>query len=154
MQVVRASPSEARRLTQIAFAAKRYWKYPEQWIAVWAPLLTITPEFIAGHEVYELLVDDQVVGFYALGGQGPKLKLEHLWIVPQAIGKGHGRTLFEHAVNRAGQLGANALEIESDPNARIFYERMGARQVGEHVTRIGDQLRRLPVLILFIHPSS
>ncbi|MBI4664433.1 MAG: hypothetical protein HY735_37035 [Verrucomicrobia bacterium] len=39
------------------------------------------------------------------------------------------------------------LEIESDPNAVGFYERMGARRVGTTVTRWEGGSRELPVLV-------
>jgi hypothetical protein len=38
------------------------------------------------------------------------------------------------------------LEIESDPNAQGFYERMGAKVVGDHVGEVDGELRILPVL--------
>lgn len=43
----RALPAEASILTDIAFAAKRHWGYPEAWIAQWRSALTITPQQIA-----------------------------------------------------------------------------------------------------------
>ena len=30
-----AVPADAARLTEIAFAAKRHWAYPESWVARW-----------------------------------------------------------------------------------------------------------------------
>ena len=44
--VTQATPEQAESLTQIAFAAKRYWGYPERWIELWSPILTVSPEFI------------------------------------------------------------------------------------------------------------
>ena len=38
------------------------------------------------------------------------------------------------------------LEIESDPNAQGFYERMGAKKIGEHRGEVDGQPRILPVL--------
>jgi|SRR5262245_16873441 len=52
MRIVRAKPDEAEALTEIAFAAKRHWGYPEKWIESWRETLTVTPEFIASHETY------------------------------------------------------------------------------------------------------
>ena len=47
-----ARPDDAEALTRLAHAAKRHWRYPEEWIALWRPGLTVTPEFIATHPVY------------------------------------------------------------------------------------------------------
>jgi len=38
------------------------------------------------------------------------------------------------------------LEIESDPNAQGFYERMGAKKAGEVVGEVDSQPRVLPLL--------
>jgi hypothetical protein len=40
MHIVRAKPEDAANLTGIAFAAKRHWGYPENWIESWRDLLT------------------------------------------------------------------------------------------------------------------
>ena len=37
---------DADALTEIAFAAKRHWRYPENWIRQWQEALTITPEYV------------------------------------------------------------------------------------------------------------
>lgn len=147
MKIQRAVPVQAAQLTDIALAAKRYWRYPERWIEMWRPLLTITPEYIAAHEVYVLCADDgELLGFYALREEAGTLQLDHLWLLPGSIGRGYGRRLFEHASERARELGASSVEIEAEPNARGFYERLGAYPIGERVTDIEGQPRRLPLL--------
>ena len=51
MQILRARPNDPATLTEIAFAAKRHWGYPERWIASWTDLLTLQPESIAEQEI-------------------------------------------------------------------------------------------------------
>jgi GNAT superfamily N-acetyltransferase len=148
--ITRAGPHDAATLTEIAFAAKRHWGYPERWIAAWTGALTMTPEAIGAAEVHAAVLEGEVVGFYALAGEGPTLELEHLWVLPRAMGAGVGRALFEHATARALALGASAVEIESDPNAVGFYERMGARRVGEGVSRVEGEERVLPLLAFVV----
>jgi GNAT superfamily N-acetyltransferase len=147
MEIHRAKPEEAATLTEIAFAAKRHWGYPEQWIQNWKNILTIRPEFIASHETYTACMDGQAVGFYGLAKGLDRMLLEHLWVLPNAMGQGVGRTLFSHAVQRAKALGIKAIEIESDPNAEKFYEKMGARRIKTKMTELEGQHRYLPVLL-------
>jgi GNAT superfamily N-acetyltransferase len=154
MEILRATPGDAEALTWISFAAKQYWGYPEQWMERWRESLTITPDFIRRNDVYAATLDKEIVGFYALAGQGRKMELEHLWVSPRHIGTGVGRALFDHAVRRAGSLGAEVLGIEADPNAEGFYRRMGARRVGEISYPIDDQRRVLPLLVVDIHRTS
>jgi GNAT superfamily N-acetyltransferase len=148
MEILRATPGDAEALTRIAFAAKRYWGYPERWMERWQESLTITSDFIRRNEVYAATLDKKIVGFYALAGRGRRIELEHLWVTPEQIGTGVGRTLFEHAVRRAASLGAEVLRIEADPNAEGFYRRMGARRVGETSYPIDGQRRVLPLLVV------
>jgi GNAT superfamily N-acetyltransferase len=133
-------------LTKIAYAAKRHWGYPERWIESWRDTLTIRAEFIAANVAWCATEDARAVGFYVLTNESDGLHLDHLWIVPSAMGRGIGRVLFEHAVEQARGLGGRALEIEADPNAEGFYRRMGARRVGVTVTNIEGQRRELPLL--------
>jgi len=155
MKITRAEAKDACALTEIAFAAKRHWGYPEKWIDGWRQLLTIQPELIASHETYVAMLEGRAAGFYVLqpdGGGG--LQLLHLWILPEFMRRGIGRSLFLHAAQRAGYLGYESLEIESDPNAAGFYERMGARRAGSIVSHIENQPRELPIFVYQIKDHS
>jgi GNAT superfamily N-acetyltransferase len=148
MEIIRATPAMAARLTELAFAAKRSWGYPARWITLWNDLLTITPEIIQTNEVYAaVLADAAIAGFYALLPDRPMPRLEHLWVLPALMGRGIGRALFAHALERASALGATQIQIESDPQAEGFYLRMGARRLGETVTDLDGQRRILPILV-------
>ena len=46
------------------------------------------------------------------------------------------------------------LEIESDPNAEGFYQRMGAHRIGVNIKELDGQRRKLPVLICRINPPT
>src|ERR1700686_673241 len=146
VQIRRARPDEADALTEIAHAAKRHWGYPENWIEHWKADLTITPEFIANHEMYVAMIQEEVVGCCAIVFSDGPAELEHMWIRPQHMGTGCGRALFLHAKERAATLEIPVLEISADPNAEGFYERMGARRIGEVQSEIEGQPRVLPRL--------
>lgn len=140
----RATPDEAETLTSIAHAAKRHWNYPEKWIEYWKNDLTITPEFIASNEVFAAVVDGVIAGCCALVVSDSLAELEHMWIDPQQMGTGVGRALFEYTTQRAKQLGLTELELSADPNAEGFYERMGARRIGDVQADMDGQPRVLP----------
>jgi hypothetical protein len=52
IQIRKARRGDGRELTRIAHVAKRFWGYPEKWIQLWKPDLTITSDFIHDHHVY------------------------------------------------------------------------------------------------------
>jgi predicted N-acetyltransferase YhbS len=63
------------------------------------------------------------------------------------MGRGVGRALFAHAIKRARASGFRAVEIESDPNAAGFYDRMGAQRVGTKVSEVQGERRELPLFV-------
>jgi GNAT superfamily N-acetyltransferase len=147
MQILRAKSDDAGALTEIALTAKRHWGYPERWIESWRDAFTIDSQFIVSHETYAAVVEGRLVGFYALGRKESRLHLQHMWVLPMAMGRGVGRSLFHHALERAQALRFREFEIESDPNAEGFYQRMGARGVGTSIHELEQGRRELPVLI-------
>ena len=142
--IQQASTEHADTLTQIALEAKRHWGYPEHWIKHWESDLTITPEFIKNNHVYVAEYDGEIRGFYALCEVDDKAELEHIWVRPSFIGTGIGKELFLDAMERAARLNVSEVELSADPNAEGFYQRMGARKIGEVDSEIDGQTRKLP----------
>ena len=66
IEIRKAKPSEAETLTNIAYAAKRYWGYPEAYFDLWADSLTYTPVRVMETISYAAVLDRSIVGFYAL----------------------------------------------------------------------------------------
>lgn len=145
IEIHRSAPENHRRLTEIAHAAKRYWRYPERYIRIWKDDLTLTPELIAKHPVYEARREETILGFYMLLAAEPAWSIEHMWVDPRQIGGGVGGRLFRHAVDEARRGGARRIRILSDPNATGFYEHMGAHYVGDHVGELEGRPRILPI---------
>lgn len=130
-EIRRALAADAPRLTAIAHAAKRHWGYDEQLIALWQADLTLTGADVADGLVYCAERNGEVLGFHALSRDGTTFELEHLWIDPPHMGRGHGARLFAHALATARAAGGTELRIASDPNAAGFYRRCGARRLGD-----------------------
>jgi GNAT superfamily N-acetyltransferase len=150
IEIARARPEEADALTEIAHAAKRHWGYPETWIAAWRNILTMRPEFIAQNISFCAIEEDRPIGFYVLTSEEDGIHLDHLWILPRAIGRGIGRALFEHAVAEATRAGTPCIKIEADPNAETFYKHMGAIRVGTRISQLDGQRLELPLLEFWI----
>jgi len=146
MQIVRAKPEDAEALTEIAHAAKRHWDYHERWIEAWRDILTMRPEFIAANVAYAAIENGRAIGYYLLTTEADGIHLDHLWILPAAMRRGIGRTLFEHAIEQARNLGFATIKIEADPNAEGFYQHLGACRVGMTMTEIDGRPRELPLL--------
>lgn len=145
MIITTAHPAEAHTLTEIAFAAKRSWGYPDQAIVAWRSSLTITSDAIEANEFFAARMGGRIVGFGALKLDGNTLLLDHLWVLPSEMGRGVGRALFRYARERAQSRRFSTFEFESDPHASGFYERMGAEHVRTHTVLLEGTPRELPV---------
>ena len=150
----RAQPQHAQALTDIAITAKRHWNYPEKWIQIWLPSLTISPQYIQENETWMAIVNEKPVAYYSLKQDGESLWLDNLWVLPEFMGQGIGKKLFQHALERSHARGVSILKIESDPNAQAFYEKLGACKIDEHHSTVDGQLRTLPIMVVNLQERS
>ena len=154
INIIRAVPKDAARLKEIAFISKRYWGYPESWIKLWEKELTITSQYIINQTVYCAEKNGQAVGFYALILNNGILELDHLWVLPELIGCGVGKTLIHHAFVSTIALGYRTVKVVADPNAKPFYESMGAQHVSDYSYQFNKETRVLPELIFNLIDNS
>ena len=146
ISIRRVIPIEADVLTQIAISAKRYWNYPEKWMEIWIPQLTFSPEYFEANESWAAEMDDVPIAFYTWQDRNGIAWIENLWVSAEYIGTGVGKQLFLHALELARHRGYKIMQLESDPNARGFYEKMGMRKIGEHQAEVDGQPRMIPVM--------
>ncbi|MCG1036207.1 GNAT family N-acetyltransferase [Polaribacter sargassicola] len=124
--IVKAVISDAENLTDIALKSKAYWGYSSELIEGWRSDLTVTPKTIQTCNVYKILADKMAVGFYVLNNPKDDLiKLEMLFVLPLFIGKGKGKKLLTHAVEKAIETKVKTIELIADPNAIPFYKSQG-----------------------------
>lgn len=131
VQIRAASGEQAALLSALALRSKAHWGYSDSELAAFREELTYAPEVVEAGGFWILADQDAVAGFCALEKVSPgTIELEALFIEPDAIGHGHGRTLIEHAIAECARAGIERLVIQSDPQAAGFYERVGARCIG------------------------
>lgn len=127
-----ARPDEAASLTELGMRSKAHWGYDDAFMAACREEMTLpAAEVVARRtEVAEDPATGRVLGFATLEGAAPHGALGMLFVDPDAMGRGAGRLLYEHAVTTAARLGFTRLSIDADPNAESFYLAMGAVTVG------------------------
>ena len=146
----KAKTTEAKLLTDISFAAKRYWNYPEKYFDIWRNELTITEKYIDDNAVFVYLTGGQIVAYYSLALLESDvvinsitihagLWLEHMFVLPEHIGKGIGREMFNHMINILKDYDVESIGILADQNAKGFYETLGCRYLGEYPSSIKDR---------------
>lgn len=144
MEVIirKAFPEESETITEISFASKRFWNYPEEYFEIWKDELTITPEYIHKNIVTVAEFEGEVLGYYSIvknekdfwAGKAFVMEgywLEHIFIRPEFIGKGIGSQLISHAQRTCKDFGVEKVYIFSDPNSKGFYHKIGANYLKE-----------------------
>ena len=95
VKIVRALPNDHSALTEITKDGKSFWGYSKQQMSTWEKELTISSQYVSENETYQLVLDDEIIGFYAyLKLSDVHLKLDHLFLLQNFIGKGFGQLLL------------------------------------------------------------
>lgn len=145
-----AKHNEAQTLTGISFAAKGYWRYPQEYFEIWEKELTISSDYIDKNDVFVYEADGNIAGFYSIielteGIEVSGIKidkgfwLEHMFIEPVYIRKGIGSEMFHHLSSWCKTCGIRKLGILVDPNSKGFYEKMGCEYVKEYPSSIKNR---------------
>lgn len=147
-----ASPEHAEFLTQLAMRANATYGYRTVTDEEARHVFEVTEEHFNNGIIRIMKGPSGIMGFYGLvlsrTKNGKELNLlSHLFLAPKYIGNGHGRTLFLEAMRVAKEeLHWEALQWESDPNAAGFYQKMGAKKIGENPCPL-DPNQRAPVFV-------
>jgi len=145
MKIIKAKNTDAGALTELTFRSKLHWGYTEDQIEGWKEDLTINSDYVDNNEVYKLLVDEKLVGFYAfLPEMDTKVELNFLFVAPEFIGKGFGKILITDFMDRLKNLNYNQVVLTADPNAEAFYKRVGFKVIEKLSSSIEG--RFLPVM--------
>ena len=140
-----ARPSDAERLSEIAFQSKAYWGYEAAFMAACRADLTVSPEALEAAAFFVLEREGQLLGFYSLLNTERGVVLGHLFVWPQAIGQGIGQHLWRHMLRQAQKRKWFTVFIESDPYAEAFYLKQGAERIGWTPSSVFPD-RSLPLL--------
>ena len=149
MTIQKAIPGDHEILTQITKKSKACWGYSNEQIEDWSPFLTVTEEYIETNSVFNLMLDNQIIGYYSFFHESENsIKLDNLFVLPDFIGKGFGKLLMNDFLVRLQDLSVQKVVLNSEPNAESFYIKFGFVKIGQIETSIKD--RYLPIMELKI----
>ena len=101
MRILKAVIDDHLILTEVTKKSKSYWGFSQEQLNAWSHLLTITPDYIETKNVYKLVLDNNIIGYYAYFNDAKdKCRLDNLFILPEYIGKGYGRILMNDFLER------------------------------------------------------
>ncbi|MEL6861419.1 MAG: GNAT family N-acetyltransferase [Pseudomonadota bacterium] len=140
--------SELSALSELCLKSKAYWGYDADFMVACVDELTLTEDDLQTDPMIVAEDETGVAGIAQLSLASDGCYLEKLFIDPSRMGEGFGRRLYDWALQTAAAKGASSMIIEADPGAASFYERLGAKRVGEASS--GSVAGR--TLPRFIHP--
>jgi GNAT superfamily N-acetyltransferase len=149
MRLEKANSNDNEVLTAITKKSKAYWGYSDEQIEIWSESLTVSLAYIETKSVYKLVIDTRTVGYYSFFYEDEyTIKLDNLFILPEYIGKGFGRILMDDFLILVKGTDVSKIILDSEPNAEMFYAKLGFVKVGEIETSIEN--RYLPIMELNI----
>ncbi|KAF2332696.1 GNAT family N-acetyltransferase [Flavobacterium nitrogenifigens] len=145
MIIQKANITDNEILTAITKKSKAYWGYSAEQIQKWDKNLTISQDYIRDQNVFKLVDNDFIVGYYSYVFKNEKvIELDNLFILPEYIGKGFGKHLVLDFLNRIKEEKTERIILDSEPNAEEFYSKMGFVKIGEFETSIKN--RFMPIM--------
>ncbi len=118
-------------LSDLCFRSKASRGYDAAFMARSRAALTVDPATIAaGRVIVAADAEDRPLGVVGVTVAGDMADLDLLFVDPSAFGAGLGAALLQAAIDLARTCKARRMTILSDPGARGFYEKRGARFTG------------------------
>jgi len=148
MVIKKLESEHAEALTNLTFISKAYWGYTRMQMDLWKDELTITTDSFRAYQFYGLVKENQIVGFYSYQIKEDQCYLDHLFVHPEHLHKGHGKSLVKDLHSRIRSLKKTHIYLYSDPHAENFYLKMGYKRVGQKTTAIKD--RYLPIMTFYL----
>ncbi|PCJ95164.1 MAG: GNAT family N-acetyltransferase [Hyphomicrobiales bacterium] len=130
MIIRRATKGDCKAISEMCMRSKAHWGYDDAFMQACKDELALHPHELKTCDVALAELDSKILGYAKVEYDHDMPQLGALFIDPDAIGQGVGKTLFIWAVTQCRERGLEKLAIVSDPFAATFYEKMGSRKVG------------------------
>ncbi len=151
MKIEKPIRTDAKDLTELTIRSKSHWNYGKEQVEGWREELTITKKYIENNQIYKLVIEGLLIGFYAYQAENETdIKLNYFFVEPKYIGKGYGKLLMIDFLQRIQNSKFERVILDADPNAEKFYNKLGFRVIGKLESSIKD--RYLPIMELRIKP--
>jgi len=147
MRIRNARQQEANALEALQRRSSDVWQEYREQLAAHPDAIEFPQHFIdRGWTRVAVLGDNTPVGFsVVIPSEAGAHELDGLFVEPDHMRRGIGRSLVEDACQRARNDGAHRLEVTVGP-AQAFYEKLGFDVVGAVQTRFAPavRMRRYP----------
>lgn len=140
----KAEKRDVPSLRMLAVRSEAVWGFDEQFLRIFDENYNITEQFVENNTSFVLEEHGKILGFWGIIRQKDIAELEFLYVDVKHIGKGVGRTLWNHMVQYCSSEGIKRIEFVTSEPAAAFYLKNGARLNGSTNSSIdGREIPRL-----------
>ena len=153
LHILRPVAEDFSELTDLCFAAKRHWGYPDYLVDMWKDELTITPRFIRNNDIVKVQTESgKIVAFALIKEEGYDgiFVIRHFWILPEFMDHNVGKILLSHLEKAVKEK--STIKVVTDPNMKWFFQQNGYHKVGE--TKSHPDGLKLPILKKIVRRSE
>jgi N-acetylglutamate synthase-like GNAT family acetyltransferase len=134
-------------LNEISWAAKASWGYSDELLELWRDLITLQPQNLQDYTVLVAENEGHILGFGAISfHENYTAEIEHLWVAPAHMRQGVGKELMSALLAEAKKKQITTIKILADPHAQPFYEKCGAKKIGDFPSTPTG--RTIPILVI------
>ena len=148
LQFRQARPEDAGRLSDLAYDAEACYGYSEEHMQGFRTSYRVSEDFIRENPAFIMQDDGKILGFWGLTLSEDGWELEFFYVAAELIRCGYGQQLWEHLIGYCRDKGIEDFIFVTGPCSIGFYERMGARVVGETDSVLDRE--PVPVLIYIV----
>lgn len=147
---IKAEANDHEALTDLMVDSEGYWGNSQAFLTAFRRLYAVTPSFIENHMTLVLTKEGHRIGFYGLALREQGVELQYFFIAPEYIGRGYGKIMWHHLINQCEKKGIHTFEWVTSPEAKGFYQSLGAIQKGTRQSLISEG-RTIPVMVYTLH---
>ncbi|HKL42238.1 MAG TPA: GNAT family N-acetyltransferase [Clostridia bacterium] len=116
-------------LNRIAFDSESYWGHSKKMLDVFKREYNLTEAYLEKNSVVNMVLDGNIIGFYAFNMTQEMPELEYFYLKPKYIGKGYGRRLWNEVIKFCEDNKIEAFNFVAGAEVKNYYLKMGAEVI-------------------------
>lgn len=125
---LKAKEEDLKVLNQLMIASEGYWGFDAKYLENFKKQYAIDGAYIRNHWCYILKEDNVIKGFYGFSFHSNEL--EYLYVLPDCMGQGIGRRLWQHMLMICHEAHIKEIFFVTSKAATGFYEKLGGQIIG------------------------
>lgn len=126
---IESSVDDIDELNNIAFLSESYWGHDKNMMDIFKKEYSLTQEYLKNNKVFNMILDENIIGFYAFNMTQEIPELEYFYLKPEYIGKGYGRILWNEVIKFCKNNNIETFVFVAGSEVKNYYLKMGAEVI-------------------------